>query len=137
LQWNLNAVTAIGTPTTATPPGLGQVPPIASVNLAMVQGAIYDAVNAIDGTHEPYLLHIHAPATASQAAAAATAAHNVLVGLVPTPPAGYVANLDTLYAASLGLIPDGQPKSDGIVIGTAAAAVMLADRLGDGRSGTS
>ena len=136
LEWNLNAVNAIGTLTTATPPGLGQVPPIAAINLAMVQVAIYDAVNAIDGTHEPYLLDIHAPSGASEAAAAATAGHNVLVGLVATPPAGYVAELDRLYGLSLSHIPDGQAKIDGITVGTAAAAVMLANRVGDGRTGT-
>src|SRR6476469_7326652 len=107
LEWNLNAVNAIGNLPTATPPGLGQAPPIAAINLAMVQVAIYDAVHAIAGTHEPYLLDIHAPSGASEAAAAATAGHNVLVGLVATPPAGYTANLDALYAPSLAKIPDG------------------------------
>ena len=136
LQWNLNAVNAIGNAPTATTPGLGQVPPIAAINLAMVQGAIYDAVNAIDRTHKPYLLRGHAPADASQAAAAATAAHDVLVGLLPTMPPQVTASVDGLYAASLAQIPDGQAKHEGIVIGTAAAAVMLADRLGDGRDGT-
>ena len=136
LEWNLNAVNAIGNLNTATPPGLGQPPPLAPIHLAMVHGAIYDAVNAIDGRHQPYLLKIHAPPTASQAAAAATAAHNVLVGIVPATLPQVTASLDALYATSLGKIPDGQAKSDGIVIGTAAAAVMLADRLGDGRTGT-
>ncbi len=139
LEWNLNAVNAIGNLPTAVPPaapGLGQVPPIAAINLAMVHGAIYDAVNAIDGTHQPYLLDIHAPSGASQAAAVATAAHNVLVGLVATTPPQVTASLDALYATSLGKIPDGPAKNDGIVVGTAAAAVMLADRLGDGRTGT-
>jgi hypothetical protein len=136
LEWNTNAITAIQNANAATPPGLGQVPPLAAVNLAIVHAAIYDAVNAIDGTHEPYLLDIHAPADASQAAAAATAAHHVLVGLVAMPPPGYVAGLDALYATSLGKIADGKAKSDGIVVGAAAAAVMLADRLDDGRSGT-
>jgi hypothetical protein len=136
LEWNLNAVNAIGNLPTATPPGLGQAPPPSVISLAMVQGAVYDAVNAIDGTHEPYLLHIHAPADASQAAAVATAAHNVLVGLVAAPPPQVIASLDALYATSLGKIPDGQAKTDGITVGTAAAAVMLADRVGDGRTGT-
>src|SRR5436190_23942836 len=60
LDWNLNAVNAIGNLPTATPPGLGQAPPPSTISLAMVQGAVYDAVNAIDGRHEPYLLHVHA-----------------------------------------------------------------------------
>ena len=43
------------TPPTAAIPGLGQPPPLAVIHLAMVHGAVYDAVNAIDGGHEPYL----------------------------------------------------------------------------------
>ena len=119
LEWNANAINAIQNANNATPPGLAQVPPLAPINLAIVHAAIYDAVNAIDGTHKPYLLHIHAPPDASQAAAAATAAHHVLVGLVATTPPEVIASLDGLYATSLGKIPDGKAKSDGIVVGAA------------------
>src|SRR5688572_30586953 len=55
VRWNAHAVAAIGNAGTATPPGLGQPPPLAPIHLAMVHGAMYDAVNAIDGGHEPYL----------------------------------------------------------------------------------
>ena len=109
LECNTTAINAIQNPNTPPPPpapqvarGLGLVPPLAGVNLAIVHAAIYDAVNAIDGTHEPYLLDIHAPADASQAAAAATAAHHVLVGLVPSTLPQVTASLDALYATSLG-----------------------------------
>ena len=83
LEWNLNAVNAIGNANGATPPGLAQVPPLAPVSLAMVHGAIYDAVNSIDDTRQPYLVNINAPPGASRAAAVAQAAHDVLVGIVP------------------------------------------------------
>jgi hypothetical protein len=136
LEWNLNAINAIGNANGATPPGLAQVPPLAGLHLAMVHGAIYDAVNAIDGTHEPYLVAIDAPAGASQAAAAATAAHHVLVGLVPATLPQVTASLDALYAISLGKITDGQAETDGIAVGAAAAAAMLAARAGDGRFGS-
>ena len=125
LEWNINAINAIQNANGATPPGLGQVPPLAPLNLAIVHAAIYDAVNAIDGTHKPYLLHIHAPPDASQAAAAATAAHHVLVGIVPTTLPQVTASLDELYKISLAKITDGKAKSDGITVGAAAAAVML------------
>ena len=46
------------------------------------------------------------------------------------------ASLNSLYATSLGKIPDGKAKSDGMVVGAAAAALMLIDRLDDGRTGT-
>jgi hypothetical protein len=136
LEWNANAVPAILNAPTATPPGLGHAPPLAGIDLGMVHGAVYDAVIAIAGGYEPYLGGISAPAGASQAAAAATAAHHVLVGLVPSTPASVTTSLDALYATSLGRIPDGQAKTDGIAVGAAAAAAMIANRAGDGRGGT-
>ena len=136
LEWNANAVSAILNAPTATTPGLGHAPPLAGVDLAMVHGAVYDAVIAIAGGYEPYLGGINAPAGASQAAAAATAAHHVLVALVPSTPAAVTASLDALYATSLGKIPDGAAKTDGITVGAAAASAMLANRAGDGRGGT-
>jgi hypothetical protein len=138
LEWNLNAVNAITNPATATPPGLGQPPPLAPIHLAMVHGAIYDAVMAIVETHEPYLDGLHAKRSASQAAAVAAAAYGVLVGLTPVtvPPSPVKASLDGLYAASLAKIKDGKSKQRGIKVGEEAAAAMLADRVGDGRFGT-
>jgi hypothetical protein len=134
LDWNLNAVNALSNPPAANPPGAGYPPPVASSALAMVQGAVYDAVNAIDGGHEAYLDGLPAaPASASTAAAAATAAHHVLVGFVPALPAAVKTDLDTRYAASLSEVTDGQPKTDGITIGAAAASAMLAERADDGR----
>jgi hypothetical protein len=136
LQWNAKAIAAIGNAPTATPPGLGQAPPGSVIQLAIVQTAVYDAVNAIDGGHRPYLGGLSAPSSASQAAAAATAAHHTLVGLTPSTLPQVVASLDAQYAASLASISDGQSKTDGIAVGAAAAAAMLADRTGDGRFGS-
>ena len=100
--------------------------------IAMVQGAVYDAVNAIDRGHEPYLLDVDAldiDPSASYAAAIATAAHHVLVAIVPP---GQVAGLDAAYAATLADVPDGPSEAAGVSAGEAAAAAMLADRTGDG-----
>ena len=75
--------------------------------MAMVQGAVYDAVNAITRKHEPYLLDVDdvgAQPFASQDAAVATAAHHVLVAIVAP---ARVPALDTAYAATLAAIPDG------------------------------
>ena len=52
-------------------------------NFAIVHAAIYDAVNAIDRTHAPYLIAVRAPRDASESAAADAAAHTALVGLYP------------------------------------------------------
>jgi len=134
LQWNEQANTAIFNAPTGTPAGAGQTPPVGSIHLAMVETAVYDAVNAIDRGHEPYLRNLpSAPRTASKAAAVATAAHHVLVGLVPALPDNVKANLDAAYTASLATIPNGSRKNAGIAIGAAVATKMLADRANDGR----
>ena len=129
--WNLHAVNALI-------PGAGQTPPVSELHLAMVQGAVYDAVNAIDGGHQPYLAGLPpASPSASPEAAVATAAHHVLVGLgiglVPALPQGVRDQLDALYADALAGIPDGAAKTDGIEAGAAVAAAMLAARATDGR----
>ena len=139
LDWNINTVNAIGNPPThATAPGLGQPPPLAVIHLAMVQGAVYDAVNAIDGGHEPYLSGLASAPGASMAAAVATAAHDVLVALPPLPPNSpdaMRANVAELYRLYLLQIPDGTAKTQGIATGRAAATAMNAARTGDGRFG--
>jgi hypothetical protein len=123
-QWNANAVNALVT--TA-----GQSPTVSTIHLAMVHGAVYDAVNSIDERYEPYLVEVRARDWYSKDAAAATAAYRVLLGIVPTQEAA----LTPLYDASLAAIPAGQAKDGGIRVGEVAAAAMLADRKGDGRPG--
>jgi hypothetical protein len=135
LEWNINAVNAIGNLPTATPPGLGQPPPLAPIHLAMVHGAIYDAVMAIVDTHEPYLDGLNARRSSSQAAAVAAAARGVLVGLSSAAP-DVKASVERFYAASLAKIRNGTAKQRGITVGAAAAAKMLRNRAKDGRFGT-
>lgn len=136
--WNLHASDALINAPTAGTPGAGQAPPVSQLHLAMVQGAVYDAVNAIVGGYQPYLPDLPpASRSASQDAAVATAAHNVLEGLgtetVPPLPQVVRDRLDALYAASLAGIPDGDAKTEGVAAGAAAAAAMLAARTNDGR----
>ena len=123
-DWNTHAVNALVT--TA-----GQSPTVSTVNLAMVHGAVYDAVNSIDRRYEPYLVRVRSRDWFSQDAAAATAAYRVLVALVP----GQQATLAPLYEASLAAIPAGEAKQGGILAGEIAAAAMLTARTGDGRGG--
>jgi hypothetical protein len=139
LKWNEYAIVTIGnSPTAVDPvrPGLGQGPPVSVIHLAMVQGAVYDAVNAIDGTRKPYLAGLDAPAGASQAAAAATAAHHVLDGLIPATLPLVKASNNKFLTDSLGLIANGPAKTAGIEVGAEAGAAMLANRVGDGRFGS-
>ena len=77
-DWNLIASNAIVL--TA-----GQPPPASALSFAMVQGAVYDAVNAIDRSYQPYLPEPPSNPTDSKEAAAATAAYRVLVGFVNLP----------------------------------------------------
>jgi hypothetical protein len=136
LEWNANAVATTSNAPTANPPGLGHAPPLSPIEIAMVHGAIYDAVNAIDGTHKAYLAGLSAPASASKAAATASAARGVLLGLIPSSLPQVAASVEGMYAASLAKIADGAAKTDGVGVGAAAAAAMLANRANDGRTGT-
>ncbi len=136
LDWNINAVNAIGNPPSNAIPGLGQPPPLAVIHLAMVQGAVYDAVNAIDGGHRPYLGGLPSTPGASMAAAVATAAHDVLLGLPPLPPnapEAMRANVAEQYRLYMLDIPAGTAKTQGIAIGRAAATAMNGNRSTDGR----
>ena len=136
LQWNAYAIEALVNAPTAPVPGAGRGANLVMVDLAMINGAVYDAVNSIDGGHEPFIDAVApAPASASKDAAAATASHHVLVALVPALPGVVKDRLDVLYGQSLDAIPNGQAKTDGISAGAAAAAAMLANRQGDGRLG--
>jgi len=144
-DWNERAAVTLTNGPAAATPGVQFTPPVAVIHLAIVQGAVYDAVNAIKGGHDAYLAGLKAPTSASKGAAAATAAHDVLIGLVDQAPltatlttsvkAAIKARLDAQYADSLTEIPDGDAKTKGIKVGAEAAAAMLANRVGDGRFG--
>ncbi|HEX5826204.1 MAG TPA: vanadium-dependent haloperoxidase [Candidatus Limnocylindrales bacterium] len=137
LDWNANAVAALSNSSTASPVGAGQPPQVASVHVAMVQLAVYDAVNSIAATGVPYLDGLpSAPPSASKPAAVATAAHHVLVGLTPALPQAVLGWLDGAYGSSLAAIPDGAAKAAGVAAGAAAAAAMLDARADDGRYGS-
>ena len=142
LDWNEYAIQALINAPTATPAGAGQPPPVSVLHLAMVHGAVYDAVNMIDRGHEPYLGGLPAaPASASKAAAVAAAAHDVLVGVNVVPPLSstIVQRLDGLLAESIAAatVHDGPAAvTAGIAAGGAAADAMLAERANDGRYGS-
>jgi hypothetical protein len=114
--------------------------------MGMVQGAVYDAVNAITPKHyRPYLLNRRFGNTASDEAAVATAAYLVLKNIVETVPqsitfptrATVLASLETQYNAWTNAIPDSPFKDEGIAAGTAAAEAMIDARKDDGRFGPS
>jgi hypothetical protein len=122
ITWNIHAQTAIYEVAR-------QAPTTTTRSFAMVQGAVYDAVNAIAGTpYEPYLIAPRTRPGDSTPAAVATAAYRVLLSLFP----GQAASLQASYDESLAAIADGHSKRGGIAVGEAAAAAMIDARENDG-----
>ena len=118
-SWNTAALDAIrrsGTP-----------PPRASRALAIAHVAMYDAVNGITRTHEPYLVASDVPASASAEAAASAAAYRTLATLFP----GSAAAFDQLHATMLAAVEDGPRKDMGVVWGELVADAILAGRAND------
>ena len=122
LDWNEIAVnTAIAN---------GQNPFAQARYAAIVQLAVFEAVNSITGEYRPYLGSIVAPNGASAKAAAIEAAYHVLKAYFP----GSAATLDAALTNSLTAIPDGDAKTKGIATGDAAAAAIITLRANDGSS---
>jgi hypothetical protein len=95
--------------------------------MAIVQVAVFEAVNAITRQYTPYLGTVSAPDGASPQAAVVTAAHDTLLWLFPT----QQAFLDGKQAESLAAISD-PGKDDGMAVGRAASAAIVINRTGDG-----
>lgn len=120
IQWNdilRDAVRTAGSP-----------PTFASRNLAITQAAVYDAVNALDRTHEVLLVDALAHPKASREAAVAAAAHRALIALYPA----QIDMLNARLAASLATIPDGKAEDDGVALGRSVAEQILTLRQNDG-----
>jgi hypothetical protein len=121
-DWN-----AIGSTTVIT--NGGKVPAASTVWLAYSSLAMYDAVNAITGDYEPFYYRIAAPSNASIDAAAAAAAHRILVNYFPPQETA----LDTQFTASLAaIVGDPDAKTSGAAVGEAAAMAVISARTGDG-----
>ena len=107
-NWNRIATTTL----VQFPRLAGGAPPALQINMGMVQGAVYDAVNAIEPMHEPYLLQTTFPSTASKEAAVATAAYTVLSNIIaggsatrsPSRPARFPSLTPTLQALHLEFV---------------------------------
>src|SRR5688572_14389831 len=106
---------------------------------AMIQLAVFEAVNEITREYEPYLgspvasapvIPLVVPPHASAEAAAVAAAHRMLVNLLAKYFPGSTAALDAQRAASLAAIPDvpSGSKSAGIEVGEAAAKNVWDER---------
>jgi hypothetical protein len=113
---------------------------------AMMHLAIYDALNAIDRRFRPYTFDKHVEPGASPDAAVAAAARDVLAPLLRQLPRGLpfitqscidagVASVEAAYTEALTALPDAPAKAQGIAVGQAAAAAILALRAADGAVG--
>ena len=141
--WNEFAVNTLST----LPGPAGGTPFGTAIHVGMVQGAVFDAVNAIGHRHyRSYLLKQRFPHWASTDAAVAAAANGVLHSILSTIPstvlpdatrAAALATLATQYTTALAAVPDGAAEDKGVAAGEAAAAAMVAERQDDGRFGPS
>jgi hypothetical protein len=135
IDWNANAGKAA-----IAACFLGGYGPQEARMYAMTHVAVHDALNGIDSRSHPYAVNLSATPGTSPAAAVAAAARDVLVTVLGSfsffLPAdcisGGIASVEADYAAALGAIPNGPPKSGGVALGQAAAAAILALRSSDG-----
>jgi PAP2 superfamily len=101
-------------------------------SFAILHAAIYDAVVSITRDAPAYVFSVNAPRSARPDAAAAQAGHDTLVALYPT----MKAALDQQLAGELAMIPDVAGKQQGIQVGQAVAARLIAIRANDGSAAT-
>jgi hypothetical protein len=123
VHWNRELLAIVRTPGVQP----GTIHPTRA--FAIMHAAIYDAVNAIDGTHHPYLIRTWGISRqASEEAAADAAAHEVLITLYPS----QQATIDVVFQQLLAQIPDGGKKDAGVALGASVADQILALRGNDG-----
>jgi hypothetical protein len=106
----------------------GQNPFAAGRLAAITQVAVFEAINSITREYESYAGGVPAPGGASAEAAGIAAAHAALVHYLPA----LSTALNAHRQVSLDGIPDGPSKTDGVVVGEAAAAAIIALRAADG-----
>jgi hypothetical protein len=107
----------------------GKGPGAAGVWFTYSSIAVYDAVNAITGKYRPFYYHVTGPSDASVDAAAAVAAHRILVNYFPAQQATLDAQLSTSLA---NIVASTRAKDEGTIVGEGAASALISARTGDG-----
>ncbi|HEX9099428.1 MAG TPA: vanadium-dependent haloperoxidase [Candidatus Dormibacteraeota bacterium] len=125
IDWNRIMLTAFATPVPPVP-----APPGTRLG-AIVQAAVFDAVNGIDRKYTPIHVAPAAPDGASPEAAAAGAAHTVLVAMFPAQQAALDADLAASLAAMKG---SNTGIANGLAWGNSVGAQIWAWRKTDGFS---
>lgn len=103
-------------------------PTLSTRNLAILDASIYDAVNSIARTHQPYLTLLDTPPDTSPEAAVIAAGREVMLALYPS----FQSRTQSLYDESLSALPASATTTNGLALGTQAADLMLEARRGDG-----
>jgi hypothetical protein len=96
------------------------------------QAAVYNAVVGITRRYELYDWNVRGPRSASPEAAAAAAAHRLLLHYFPASQ----GRLDAALAASLANVADGPAEQKGVAYGERAADRIIELRTNDGRNGS-
>jgi hypothetical protein len=96
--------------------------------VAIVALAMFDALNAIEPRFRAYRQQTRPAAGAAGDVAAAAAAHYILLRAYPD----YARELDSAFQATLGAVPDGAPKAEGVRLGHDVAARLWTERAADG-----
>jgi PAP2 superfamily len=102
--------------------------PIAVRMMAIVQVSVYEAVSAITGRYPALSAKLTPTPSASVEAAVAAATRTALLRLMPA----QQTLIDADYHAVLKMVPDDRAKVDGISVGEAAAAAVVASCADDG-----
>jgi PAP2 superfamily/PEP-CTERM motif len=116
--------------------GSAATPPTNTRTLAMASAAMFDAVNSIDRSYSSYSGYYNTSGPTSAEAAAAQAAHDVLVNIFAGN-AGQVSTFDTLLNTQLSAVSDATQRSNGISLGQAVASSIYASRASDGSTAAS
>jgi hypothetical protein len=119
-DWNEKAVTAVY--------AARHSPDLQSRCMAIMHIAVFEALNSIEPRYTPYRMRLPAEPGALPEAAAAVAAHHVLVKLIPD----QSKDLDVALQTALAKLPDGPGKANGMRLGEQSAAAILVEREKDG-----
>jgi len=122
LEWNQHLLDALRVDRTSPGPGW------ASRNAAIVQAAVFDALNGVDHQFTPFQVTKPAKDGTDSRAAVAEAAFEALSSLYPDQLATFKAEL----AQDLAATPDGKGQHQGVEYGKFVADQILAGRAGDG-----
>jgi hypothetical protein len=101
--------------------------PTQARSVTMVHVAMFEAINAIEQRYKPYVVKVSPSPGASREAAAAAAAHAVLVKLYP----GQSASFDNALTSALSQIADGEAKHSGTSLGERVAQEIYNTRASE------